>query len=45
MIFVDCPTSTHAIGHNQSRVLWLPVNNEPFECIIRNIAGEGAFFI
>ena len=30
--------STHAIGQNQSRVFWLPGNNESFECSIDNNA-------
>ena len=44
-IFVRCSKSTQAIGQNQSRVFWLPVSNEPFECIIRNNARERAFFL
>ena len=34
MIFVHRSKHTHAIGQNQSRVFWLPGNNESFECII-----------
>ena len=34
MIFVHCSKSAHAIGQNRSRVLWLPGNNESFECVI-----------
>ena len=34
MIFVHCSKSAHAIGQNQSRVFWLPGNNESFECVI-----------
>ena len=38
MIFVHCSKSAHAIGQNQSRVFWLPGNNESFECVIENNA-------
>ena len=34
MIFVHCSKSVHAIGQNQSRVFWLPGNNESFEYVI-----------
>ena len=34
MIFVHCSKSGHAIGQNRSRMIWLPGNNELFECVI-----------
>ena len=43
MIFVHCSESADAIGQNQSRLLWLPGNNESFECSIDNNARKALF--
>ena len=36
--------STLAIGQNQSRVFWLPGNNESFECSIDNNARNSVHY-